>query len=220
MRHLRLTRQESRNQTRQRLCDSAQAVFMKKGFAAASVEDIVKAAGYTRGAFYSNFHNKVELLLELLRRDQETIRAVLHKISGEGATREEMEARVLDYYGKLNHDRKHCLLWMEAKLLATRDGRFRVCFNVFLHEKLEQLSAYVREFSARAGTPLPMHAETLAIGLMGLLDGVRFYHVLDPLHVTEHVAESVLSEFFARVVLGRRAERADDAAPILRKPIC
>ncbi|CAH2790577.1 MAG: Transcriptional regulator, AcrR family [Candidatus Burkholderia crenata] len=38
-----LTREQSRDQTRQRLLDAAQAVFMKKGFVAASVEDIVAA---------------------------------------------------------------------------------------------------------------------------------------------------------------------------------
>jgi AcrR family transcriptional regulator len=217
MKRQRITREESRSQTRQRLCESAQVVFMKKGFTATSVEDIAKAAGYTRGAFYSNFCSKAELFLELLRRDHEAMHAELHNIFEDGAARKEMEARVLEYYSNLNHDRKRCLLWMEAKLLATRDGCFRECFNAFLHAKLEQLSLYIREFSVRAGTPLPMCAETLAIGLMGLLDGVRFYHILDPQHVTGVVAESVLSEFFARVVFDGRAGGAG-AAPIFRKP--
>ena len=34
---------------------------MKKGFVAASVEDIAASAGYTRGAFYSNFGSKSAL---------------------------------------------------------------------------------------------------------------------------------------------------------------
>ena len=68
MKRQRLTREQSKDQTRQRLLDAAQAIFMKKGFVAASVEDIAEAAGYTRGAFYSNFRSKPELFLELLRR--------------------------------------------------------------------------------------------------------------------------------------------------------
>lgn len=69
---IRLTREQSRDLTRQRLLDAARAVFMKDGFAAASLEDITAAAGYTRGAFYSNFGSKLQLFLELLERDQES----------------------------------------------------------------------------------------------------------------------------------------------------
>jgi hypothetical protein len=84
-----------------------------------------------------------------------------------------------------------------------RDGRFRVRFNAFLHEKLEQLAAYIRQFSELVGTPLPLPAETLAMGLMGLCDGVQFFYTVDPQNVSSEAAESVLEGFFARVVFGR-----------------
>jgi AcrR family transcriptional regulator len=194
MKRQRLTREQSKDQTRERLLDAAQAIFMKKGFVAASVEDIAAAAGYTRGAFYSNFRSKSELFLELLRRDHETMQAGL-----------QMEARVLHYYSNLHRENKCFLLWVEAKLLAVRDGRFRLRFNAFMHEKLEQLGAYIREFSARVGTPMLMPAEQLAIGLMGLCDGVQFFYTIDPQNVPTEVAEKVLAGFFARVVFGRDA---------------
>ncbi|MGF6772107.1 AcrR family transcriptional regulator [Paraburkholderia sp. GAS199] len=205
MKRQRLTREQSKDQTRARLLDAAQTIFMKKGFVAASVEDIAGAAGYTRGAFYSNFRSKSELFLELLRRDHEIMQAGLQSIFESAASREEMEQRVLSYYSNLHRENKCFLLWVEAKLLAVRDGRFRVRFNAFIHEKLEQLSAYIREFSGRFGTPLPLTAETLAMGLMGLCDGVQFFYTVDPQHVTAEVAESVLAGFFARVVFGRDA---------------
>ncbi|CAH2788185.1 MAG: Transcriptional regulator, AcrR family [uncultured Paraburkholderia sp.] len=200
-----LTREQSKDQTRQRLLDAAQAIFMKKGFVAASVEDIAAAAGYTRGAFYSNFRSKSELFLELLRCDHETMQADLRAIFEDAATREQMEERVMRYYSNLPRENKCFLLWVEAKLLAVRDGRFRLRFNAFLHEKLEQLAAYVREFSERVGTPLPLPAEMLAMGLMGLCDGVQFFHAVDPQNVPGEMAEAVLTGFFARVVYGRSA---------------
>lgn len=203
MKRQRLTREQSKDQTRLRLLDAAQAIFMKKGFVATSVEDIAEAAGYTRGAFYSNFDSKPELFLELLRRDHEEMQAALESIFEEGATRETMEARVLEYYSNLPRDDKCFLLWMEAKLLAARDSRFRVKFNAFLHEKLEQMSEYIRAFSARAGTPLLLPAETLAMGLMGLCEGVQFFYTIDPHHVPAETAEAVLAGFFSRVVFGR-----------------
>jgi len=206
MKRKRLTREQSKDQTRLRLLDAAQAIFMKKGFVAASVEDIAEAAGYTRGAFYSNFRSKPELFLELLRRDHESMQAELHSIFKENVTREDMEASVLHYYSRLPRDNKYFLLWVEAKLLAARDARFRVRFNAFLHEKVEQLTEYITEFSVRAGTPLPLPAETLALGLMGLCDGMQFFFTVDPQHISGERAEEVLGNFFARVVFGRTME--------------
>jgi AcrR family transcriptional regulator len=205
MKRQRLTREQSKDQTRERLLDAAQAIFMKKGFVAASVEDIAAAAGYTRGAFYSNFSSKSELFLELLRRDHETMQAGLQAIFASAASRDEMEARVLQYYSTLHRENKCFLLWAEAKLVAVRDGRFRLRFNAFMHEKLEQLSAYIREFSARAGTPMLMEPERLAIGMMGLCDGVQFFYTVDPQNVPTEMAEAVLAGFFARAVFGRDA---------------
>jgi AcrR family transcriptional regulator len=206
MKRKRLTREQSKDQTRERLLDAALAIFMKKGFVATSVEDIAGAAGYTRGAFYSNFRSKPEVFLELLRRDHESMQADLHLIFEGDATREEMEERVLAYYSRLPRDNKCFLLWAEAKLLAARDARFRTKFNAFLREKLEQLTAYIREFSERAGTPLLLPPETLALGLTSLCDGIEFFYTSDPQNVTDSVAESVLAGFFSRVVFGRGAE--------------
>jgi AcrR family transcriptional regulator len=205
MTRIRLTREQSRDQTRERLLDAAQALFMKKGFVAASVEDIALAAGYTRGAFYSNFSGKAELLVELLRRDHEAMQADLCAIFEAEASREQMEARVLSYYSRMPQDNKVFLLWVEAKLLAARDARFRARFHAFMTEKREQLAAYIEEFSARVGTPVTLDPELLAIGLMGLCDGVQFLATADPQHVTPPVVEAVLASFFARVVYGRSA---------------
>ena len=55
-----------RAQTRERLLAAAVAVFADRGINGASVEEICEAAGFTRGAFYSNFADKSELVLALL----------------------------------------------------------------------------------------------------------------------------------------------------------
>ncbi|WP_296654441.1 TetR/AcrR family transcriptional regulator [Paraburkholderia sp.] len=203
MTRIRLTREQSRDQTRERLLDAAHTIFMTKGFVGASVEDIALAAGYTRGAFYSNFASKAELLVELLRRDHETMQADLRAIFETETTREDMEARVIAYYSRMAQDNKGVLLWAEAKLLAARDARFRTRFNAFMKEKRDQLAAYIEEFSARAGTPIPLAPDRLVIGLIGLCDGVQFLATADPQHVTPSVVEEVLARFFARVVFGR-----------------
>src|SRR5690242_4720626 len=64
----RLTRAERQEQTRAALVDAAGRVFAERGFVGSSVEAITAEAGYTRGAFYSNFSSKEELFAELLQR--------------------------------------------------------------------------------------------------------------------------------------------------------
>jgi AcrR family transcriptional regulator len=202
MKRRRLTREESRDQTRERLLEAARKIFVKKGFASASVEDIAEAAGYTRGAFYSNFSGKSEMLIELLRRDHDRMQATFESIMEEGGSREEMEARAVANYSQLFRDDESFPLWVEAKLLASRDAKFRPRFNAFRNEKLNQIALYIRTFSERVGTPLPLPADTLALGLVSLCDGVQFFRMCDPQMVTDEVTERVLSGFFARVLFG------------------
>ena len=54
-----------RAETRARLLDAAFRVFAAKGFGPARIDDVCAAAGYTRGAFYSNFSTLDELFFAL-----------------------------------------------------------------------------------------------------------------------------------------------------------
>ncbi|UDG76801.1 TetR/AcrR family transcriptional regulator [Achromobacter sp. 77] len=202
MSKVRLTREQSRDQTRQRLLDAAQSIFLSKGFVAASVEDIAEQAGYTRGAFYSNFSSKSELFLQLLKRDHENVMADMRAIFEGGESRSQMEGRVLDYYSKHFRENDCFLLWMEGKLQAARDPDFRVGFVACLRELRAATTEYIRQFSAQVGTPLPLPAEQLAVGLLALSDGMQFSVAFDPQAVTPEMTEAVLAGFFRRVVFG------------------
>ena len=147
MSKVRLTREQSRDQTRQRLLDAAQSIFLTKGFVAASVEDIAELAGYTRGAFYSNFASKSELFLQLLKRDHENVMSDMRAIFEAGETRQQMEDSVLHYYSNHFRDNECFLLWMEAKLQAARDPEFRVGFIACMGELREATTEYIRQFS-------------------------------------------------------------------------
>ncbi|MEU6590080.1 TetR/AcrR family transcriptional regulator [Streptomyces sp. NPDC046881] len=59
----RVTRRRAR--TRARLLDAAFAVFAAKGFGRVSIEEVCEAAGFSRGAFYSNFATLDELFFAL-----------------------------------------------------------------------------------------------------------------------------------------------------------
>src|SRR5580700_9892302 len=97
----RLTREDSRDQTTQRLLDAAQKLIAKKGLSATSVEDIAEAAGYTRGAFYSNFSSKGDLFIELLRRDHMNTHAELNALRTDTLSLDQIQARVRGIYSQL-----------------------------------------------------------------------------------------------------------------------
>lgn len=61
----RVTRRRVR--TRARLLDAAFTVFAAKGFGRVSIEEVCEAAGFSRGAFYSNFATLDELFFALYR---------------------------------------------------------------------------------------------------------------------------------------------------------
>jgi AcrR family transcriptional regulator len=55
-------------QTRARLLDAAERAFAAEGFGGASLDRIAEAAGFTRGAVYSNFADKADLFVAVLDR--------------------------------------------------------------------------------------------------------------------------------------------------------
>lgn len=62
----RLSREESRALTRAKLLASARVVVAREGYENASIDRIAEEAGFSKGAFYSNYDSKEEIVLELL----------------------------------------------------------------------------------------------------------------------------------------------------------
>lgn len=77
----RLSRQENQQLTRLKLIEAAEREILRVGIFDASIRQICESAGYTLGAFYSNFENKDELLLEVVevqtKRDFDSLEQVL-----------------------------------------------------------------------------------------------------------------------------------------------
>src|SRR5437016_14256616 len=66
---VRMTREQSKANTRERLLAAARRVFASSGFHGASVEEIASMAGFSTGALYSNFDGKEDLFLVLMERE-------------------------------------------------------------------------------------------------------------------------------------------------------
>ena len=64
----RLSRAEKKAETRERLLTAAEAIAREQGFARITLDAVATAAGLTKGAIYSNFESKEDLLVEVLTR--------------------------------------------------------------------------------------------------------------------------------------------------------
>lgn len=211
MKPKRLTREERKEQTRERLLNAARDVFSTKGFISSSVEDIAAAAGYTRGAFYSNFEDKTDLLLELLRRDHDEVEVEAQRIFDRCKSREEMIAASLDRFRLSNDKPKPHLLWMEAKLHSARDDHFRTKFSTLLRKQQQEMAAYVSSMAECTGTKLPLPAELLALGLVALREGLQSWRAADSCNLPDQRVEAVLTRFLAFALSGSDARLADAA---------
>ena len=119
-----------RERTRERLLDAAFTVFAHHGIHGASIEAICEAAGFTRGAFYSNFSSKEELFLALAKRAIRRQLASLESIGQElrpdivrgGAVDNDAIRAVLSVVVIDPGDaRQWALMHTELELLAMRD---------------------------------------------------------------------------------------------------
>src|SRR5258706_15671222 len=84
-------REEQRRFTHKKLVDAARDVFSQKGFVNATIEDVVGAAGASRGTFYLYFKTKSDLVREMLNELDQECRTALDELaelspSGENQT--------------------------------------------------------------------------------------------------------------------------------------
>ena len=191
----RLTREDSQDLTRQRLLDAAQKLFARKGLDKTSVEDIAEAAGYTRGAFYSNFKTKGDLFIELLRRDATRAHEDFSALLNDQLAIEDIQARTRDIYASLYRDNEGFMAWTEARLLSARDARFRAKLNVLMTEKRAQIVQLIEYFYKRAGTTPTVSTAIMAMGFMSLVEGVKLFSASDPGELPPPAAEAVLAMF-------------------------
>ncbi|WP_316525306.1 TetR/AcrR family transcriptional regulator [Kitasatospora brasiliensis] len=109
--------------TRARLLAAARELFLSAGFARTSIEDVCAAAGYTRGAFYSNFGGKEELLLTLFDDQAARRMAELADLAAacEGLAPRERARRLVEALMRVDPaDSGWILLFLEFRLVAAR----------------------------------------------------------------------------------------------------
>ena len=155
-------RSPRREATRQRVLDAAREVFAEMGVIGGTVEDICERAGFTRGAFYSNFSDAVEAGEALVEREHalllEHLDAAFPQVDREVAAAEDLATAlggiVHRILGSIPIDRQLSLVQTELEIFAIRRpdqaGRFIEINNRFR----ERISLLIEEAMHRYGREL------------------------------------------------------------------
>ncbi|TGD38805.1 TetR/AcrR family transcriptional regulator [Brevibacterium aurantiacum] len=184
MQNQRLSRSEQRLQTRNRLLDSAATLFAEKGVNGASVEQIAENAGFSRGAFYGNFANKHELVIELL--EQRTARE-LNEVSEIATGPAPFEALREWHRGRAGNLDGWLSLRTELLLYAIRNPEFRPRLAERERVALDAHTSSIEHAFAERGTEPPAPAAFLALIVHALEDGLLFQRMLHPDDVTDDI---------------------------------
>ena len=208
MNRKRLSREDSRDRTTRRLLAAAGKLIAKRGLSDTSLEDISEEAGYTRGAFYSNFSSKGDLFIELLRRDHEATNAQLRALRDDSLPLDPIQRRIQEIYTQMYSTNESFMIWTEARMLAARDAKFRVKLDVLLVEKRAAVAELIEYFYRRAGIASPLAPPTLAKGFNVLFEGVKLTMLSSPGELTSEDAESVLRLFVESLMQPTRLQGA------------
>ncbi len=168
----------SRENTRARLLEAAAQVFAEAGLDGASVEAVCERAGFTRGAFYSNFESKDELFLMLAgsvaQRRVDAVRQRVAEITAEGGLvpgcdPTDLLQKVMD---SGSDDREGVMLMSEIRIRALRDASFGAAYLAQEREMVGSIAQIVSDIVDAGGLRLRVPAEVAGRILMIVWEGM------------------------------------------------
>ena len=171
----------TRDATCDKLFEAAALVFEEQGIGSASIEAIAAAAGFSRGAFYSNFKSKDELIIAMLEDHVErSIRRNLDLL----AEHENID----DFLNALkNMDRskqdplgRAPLLHMEMILFVARAEKRRPELAKRLRARRKLVSDIVETTLKKSGKGSALNPAWTGAILLALEDGFRLHRLIDP----------------------------------------
>lgn len=182
----------TRDDTKEKLFEAAAEVFEERGIGAASIETIAAAAGFTRGAFYSNFNSKDDLIVAMLEDHVERSIAYHRELLARHHTPDDYVA-ALRATERSRHDPlgRAPLLHMELILYVARAEKRRPELAKRLRARRKLVADIVSSTMQAAGKVVgdPSWASSM---LLALEDGFRLHRLIDP--------ESTPADSFFRAV--------------------
>ena len=171
----------TREETRARIFEAAAGVFAEHGVAGATIEQIAAAAGFTRGAIYSNFSSKDELAVAMLddhlARSQQHNRALL---AGHGDPAAFVSALRADEGREDDPLHRKPLLQVELMLYVARTPELRPALGRHLATMRGLVGEIAASTVAAARPGLDLDPDRLGMALVAIEDGLRLHRLIDP----------------------------------------
>ena len=207
----RMTREQSKANTRERLLAAARSAFASSGFHGASVEEIASRAGFSTGALYSNFDGKEDLFLVLMEREiDEHAREIAQAVSVRQSVAERATGGARQWMTMIEREPEVLLLFMEFWAYGVRDPEVRPKVAARFAQMRELLTRLIADGVREFDLELDMPAELLAVAIDALADGIARQKLADPDAVPDELMGRVLSLLLAGATRpARRGTRSE-----------
>jgi AcrR family transcriptional regulator len=161
--------------------DAASSVFARHGYERATLSDVAAAAGLTKGAVYSSFASKEELLFELMKERIAQRLALVEEATHSTENLTDLTADIgSSLLDLLTTQRDWQLLFIEFWSQAVRNPQLRAEFAEHRQRTRELVGRIIELVATDAGAELPMPPEDLAVIVLGLANGVALEQIADP----------------------------------------
>ncbi len=185
----RLTPERRRAMTRQALVEAAAEAFAAKGFFGASLEEIADAAGFTRGAIYSNFASKEDLLLAVLDHYLEAQIDAVGQALDDQVTHEnvaDVAVATAAWRAVTGSTASREALALELRLAAMRNPQVRERLLAAEIEGAERVAQLIERETQRRGAQLRLPAVDFALICQAVLSGMDRLAFLDEAHTERY----------------------------------
>jgi AcrR family transcriptional regulator len=194
-----LTPERRRAMTREHLLEAAAVVFARNGYHGASLDEVAAAAGFTKGAVYSNFKSKEDLFLALIDHRLESMTAAFSaELDAPVATGDEQLPRIQDLISR-GFDRDQGALYFEFMAYAARNPETRAKLAVRARRGRDATVRLITEEHERLGTTPAYPIPVLAQMMLALFDGLASLWFLDPELVDDDMLRNVLAFLYENV---------------------
>ncbi len=201
----------TRDATRERLFEAAARVFNERGIGAASIEAIAVAAGFTRGAVYSNFASKDELIIAMLADHVE--RSVRHHLDLLARHRDPADfVTALRASDRNRQDPlgRAPLLHIELILYVARAEKRRPELAKRLRARRSLITEIITATNRAAGRGQTVDPAWSGAMLLALEDGFRLHRLIDPDTTPADSFVRAVTELQRLIGLGRPSRRSKD----------
>jgi TetR/AcrR family transcriptional repressor of nem operon len=199
--------------TKQRVIAEAARVFNQRGFAGASLSELMEATGLKKGGIYRHFAGKEELALEAFDHASEVVeRLRFEGIDPDSGSVEKLKQFVTNFARLRSPIAGGCPIWNTAVDCDDGNPHLRARAKDALQSWLGRLAEIVREGKAAGEIAAHVDPDGLAVLLLcsleGALTGARLLGDGGPLAAIESHLHAVLDDSVTRPVnSGGRASR-------------